>query len=487
MNGSMDKKDLLKEKHKIIQEQYRQLFENSPDGIVILDDELTIVRVNRSFQNMFGYETSEAVGQNILALVVPSDGLDEAYSIADCLLQGMSVQCEAWRKKKDGEIFPVSILAYPILYNNQRIGIYLLYTDISARKAAEEKLKYISLHDSLTGLYNRTYFEEYLVLLQKNPPPRLTILAIDIDCLKIINDTLGHNMGDELLINTSKILKNCLQEDATIARIGGDEFVIVLPGYGQAETEELLSYIKENIDAYNIDSVHLPINLSIGYAVSEDEPQPNYNQLFIEADNNMYRDKIHRGKSARSAIVQTLMVALEARDFITEGHAERLGHLVGEMAAALDLPKQSREELQLLAKFHDIGKVGIPDSILFKTGPLTPSERKTIQRHSEIGYRIAQSAPDLVPISDWILKHHEWWNGKGYPLGLKGEEIPLECRILAIADAYDSMTSDRPYRSALSHEAAIGEILGCGGSQFDPEMVGKVIHVLKKSPSSIIA
>jgi HD-GYP domain-containing protein (c-di-GMP phosphodiesterase class II) len=210
-----------------------------------------------------------------------------------------------------------------------------------------------------------------------------------------------------------------------------------------------------------------------------EEPSVSIDELFKEADNNMYREKLHHKESARSAIVHALMRALAARDFITEGHAERLQRLVAGMAVAIGLPESNAADLRLLAQFHDIGKVGVPDSILFKPGPLTPEERSEIERHCSIGHRIALSAPDLAPIADWILKHHEWWNGEGYPLGLKREEIPLECRILAIADAYDAMTSDRPYRKAITHEEAVKELERCAGSQFDPVLTPKFIQVLK--------
>jgi HD-GYP domain-containing protein (c-di-GMP phosphodiesterase class II) len=192
----------------------------------------------------------------------------------------------------------------------------------------------------------------------------------------------------------------------------------------------------------------------------------------------MYREKLHQSKSTRSAIVQALVKAMEARDFNTEGHAERLLVLVSELGKALGLPKQRLDDLRLFAKFHDIGKVGTPDSILFKPGPLTMSELIEMRRHCEIGHRIAQSAPDLALIADWILKHHEWWSGEGYPLGLKGEEIPLECRMLSLADAYDAMTSDRPYRKALSQKAAVNEIKRCAGTQFDPKLARKFIKIL---------
>lgn len=150
------------------------------------------------------------------------------------------------------------------------------------------------------------------------------------------------------------------------------------------------------------------------------------------------------------------------------------------LARSLELPEDRFNYLLLLAQFHDLRKVGIPDRILFKPGPLTEEEWREIQKHSEIGHRIAQSVPDLAPIADWILKHHERWDGHGYPLGLSGEDIPLECRILAIADAYDSMTSDRPYRKAMSREEAIGELKRCMGTQFDPQLTEKFSWIVQE-------
>ena len=149
------------------------------------------------------------------------------------------------------------------------------------------------------------------------------------------------------------------------------------------------------------------------------------------------------------------------------------------LAERIGLTQQKINDLILLAQFHDIGKVGVADRILFKPGPLTNEEKIEMQRHCEMGYHIALSAPELAPIADWILKHQEWWNGQGYPLGLKEEEIPLECRIISIVDAYDAMTSDRPYRKALSHQSAIRELKRCSGSQFDPVLIESFIYILE--------
>lgn len=457
---------------------FQQLFENSPQGIVMTDNYDGIIMVNKGFETMFGYTQEEILGRNINEIVAPGKYLEEAHEISRDVIQGNVLNKETTRKRKNGSLIHVSILGYPIVVNGIQLGVYGIYNDITLRKQAEDKLKYISLHDPLTGLYNRAYFEQKLQQYQRKYPEKMGIIACDIDGLKIINDTLGHDAGDAVLVSISKIITGCLKKRHILSRIGGDEFAIILPDADKKEVENTCRRINARIERHNIQGSNLHLHVSIGFAVLDSDNRISVNDLFKEADNNMYREKLHQGKSARSSIVQTLMTALEVRDYITEGHAERLQVLVQNMARALKIPERTINELRLLAQFHDIGKVGIPDRILNKKGPLTPQELKIMQRHSEIGARIAQSAPELAPIGDWILKHHEWWNGEGYPLGLKGEEIPLECRILSIADAYDSMTSWRPYRNAMTHEEGRAEILRCSGTQFDPFIVEKTIDIL---------
>lgn len=175
------------------------------------------------------------------------------------------------------------------------------------------------------------------------------------------------------------------------------------------------------------------------------------------------------------------MKMLEARDFITEGHGDRLQALASKLAESIGMSDNEIKDMSLLGQFHDIGKVGISDAILFKPGKLNEEEALEMRRHTEIGYRIALSSPDLMHISDWIFKHHEWWNGEGYPFGLKGEDIPIQCRIVAIVDAYDAMTNDRPYRKALEKKTAVAELKRCAGIQFDPILVDKFIDILNKN------
>ncbi len=201
-------------------------------------------------------------------------------------------------------------------------------------------------------------------------------------------------------------------------------------------------------------------------------------ETYKEADDLMYRDKLHKGAGAKSQILKSLMIALGERDFITEGHALRLVKICSKMGRKANLSHKQISNLSLLAQVHDLGKVGIPDHILFKKGSLNDEEWKIMRTHSEKGHRIASASADLYGIANLILHHHEYWDGSGYPSGLAGEEIPVECRILAIADAFDAMTSDRPYLKAKSKKIALKELKDNAGSQFDPHLVDLFLKMI---------
>jgi len=459
---------------------FEQLFENSPDGILMLDNDSNIINANRGFEKLFGHTLEEIKNQNCDLLLAPEHLLGEAQAISTRVSRGESIQYETIRKHQNGTLLHVAMLSYPIVVNKKQVGLYMIFSNITERKESEAKLHYLSFHDAMTNLYNRTFFEQQMKYFESSQPRQLGIIVGDIDGLKMANDTLGHDKGDSMLIIAADILKTSVRSEDILARIGGDEFAIILPDCSSDELEKVATRIRAAIIAYNARQHDLPLNISVGYACKRGKNTPSVSELFKEADNNMYREKLHRRQNSRSTIVQTLAAALEMRDFITEGHAERMQTLVKNMALAINLPEQSIRELQLFAQFHDIGKVGIPDLILFKTSPLSHDEFEEMKRHSEIGFRIAQSSPDLIPISDWILKHHEYWDGSGYPLGLAGEDIPLECRLLAIADAYDAMTSFRPYKKTMTHSAAIAKLILYAGKQFDPNLVERFVPVLDK-------
>ncbi|MBM7868333.1 diguanylate cyclase [Heliobacterium gestii] len=352
--------------------------------------------------------------------------------------------------------------------------------ELEEREKAEEALRFFSLHDALTGTYNRAFFEAELGQVVEEKAGGIGIICCDVDGLKLVNDTLGHSVGDTLLIQTAQILQGVFQEKGIVARMGGDEFVVLLRNVDEGQMQRACQRIRESLEMVKPEIMGFRLSLSVGWKYSRRPPgdEETIRALMRDADDTMYRHKLSSSQSNRNALVQALMKMLEARDYITEGHSQRLQELVIRLGKAVGLPEERFNDLCLLAQFHDIGKVGIPDQILFKPGPLTPEERKEMERHAEIGHRIAQVVPGLLPVADLILKHHEWWNGKGYPLGLQGEEIPMEARILAITDAFDAMTNDRTYRKALSEEAAFAELRRCSGVQFDPQLVERFIAIV---------
>ncbi len=470
---------------RLSEERFSKAYSASPNLMLIIGrSDHRVIDVNNSFLNATGYIRQEVIGRTVAELNFWTDLM--AYTKAIKMIQEQEVihNLEIKFNKKDGHGCVGLLSADTINLSGEKCILFVM-NDISQRKKVEEHLTYLSMHDALTGLYNRAYFEEEMRRLGEGRHTSVGMIICDVDGLKLINDTFGHNTGDGLLVAAAGVIKNPFRTGDMVSRIGGDEFAVLLPGCDRRQVENACHRIAFNVKRYNEKHPELPLSISIGFAVCSGT-SCSMLDLFKEADNNMSREKLHRSRSARSTIVQALMKTLEARDFITANHSKRLQDLVTNLARAAGLPDYKLSDLRLLARFHDIGKIGLADRILFKPGPLTPEEALEMQRHCEIGSRIAQSAPDLLPIADWILKHHEWWNGQGYPLRLKGEEIPLESRILAIADAYEAMTSNRPYRNAIGKEKAVDEIKKYAGLQFDPLIADVFVESLEEEHNNLI-
>ena len=349
-------------------------------------------------------------------------------------------------------------------------SVLFLIRDITEQRAAEEKMYTLGIRDNLTGLFNRTYFEQSLMNFNRGCDGPIGIIVCDIDGLKFVNDTFGNRTGDMLLKAVAAHLSSVMRPEDIIARIGGDEFGVLLCNIAEEDLQRLCDTLVREVHAFNLRNSDLHLSVSVGYSFAETCSE-NSHALFLDADNAMYRKKLLHSDSVRNSIVRTLMKALEARDYNTEGHGQRMVAVSAFLAKSLGLSDGEIHEIRLVAQFHDIGKVGIPDSILFKPGKLDEQEWHVMKSHSEIGARIAAGIPEIAHVAEYIRGHHERWDGKGYPDGKAGSEIPLPCRIVAVADAYDAMVSDRPYRKALSREEALEELHQCMGTQFDPQVV----------------
>lgn len=453
---------------------YRTIFENSGTAMIMYNEDLMITMANKEVEKLSGYKRSALPDGTIKWFdLVTKESLEKILYQHKLRMSNPLIGTNTYEfdmVTRDGTIknilYTVSIV--PGTGATKRLGSMV---DITARKQAEDRLRFLGTHDKLTGLYNRQFFEEQLEAINNASHAKIGFIVCDIDGLKLINDAFGHAVGDDVLTKVGHILEQSSPKESIVARIGGDEFAILLPGDNYHRVDVVCSLIRQSIDSDNNNrSFQFPLSVSLGSVIAEINGSNPYELLKI-ADSNMYREKLLHGQSIRSNIVQIAKQALGERDFITEGHAERLRALVCKISNGYKKSNVTNYDLILLAEFHDIGKIGIPDYVLFKAGSLTDDEYRIMQRHCEIGERIALSSSDLAPIAGLILKHHERWDGNGYPLRLKGEDIPLACRILAIADSYDAMTSDRPYRKAMSHEDAVVEIKRCSGSQFDPEVV----------------
>jgi len=461
------------------EKKYREILASIEDGFFEVNFKGKITFCNEAAARMLGYTREEFLGTSYRSFCKDHELVFSAFNKA--FLSGETQHALTFEMvKKDGsDAYGELSLSLVKDQEGNLIGFRGIGRDVTERKHYEDQLKYLSLHDQLTGLYNRAYFENELQRLNISREHPVTIISIDLDGLKLVNDTIGHEYGDQLLIACARVLKKTLRSSDILARIGGDEFTALLPRTDNQTGEEIAERIQAVINNYNVELENqLPLSISLGLATAENNKK-QLHDIFKEADDLMYRAKLHKGVDARSQIILSLMAALGERDFITEGHARRLEDLCCKVGEQVGLSKKQLSDLILLAQVHDLGKVGIPDKVLFKKAQLTEDEWVIMKQHSEKGYRIASSSNDLAGIADLILKHHERWDGLGYPLGIRREDIPVECRILSIVDAYDAMTNDRPYRKAMPAGEALKELKAKAGSQFDPLLVDTFLTILR--------
>ena len=465
-----------RERTRISEEKYRSLIESSDDSIYMMDRDCTYQFANEKVLTQLKVKEKKVIGKRYSDFHDTNDTKEFENYVSKVFKTGSPYRYE-YRNKK-GDRHTLRTLS-PIM--NRESGkvkyVAIISKDITDLKKTEEKLKFLSLHDPLTGLYNRAYFEEEMHRLDSSRFGVVGLIVCDVDGLKLINDTLGHDRGDQLLITASKVIRNSFREGDVVARVGGDEFAVLLPNSPRQKVEDICQRIKHAVNTYSKKNSRLPLSIATGFAIRESSNQ-TMAELYREADNNMYKEKLYSSQNARNIIVKNLLNAVEVKEALSRESFENFQKHAVVLAKAAGIPKKRIKDLCLLVQFHDIGNISVHNNILHKPGRLSSEEFVEIQKHSDVGHRIAQSAPDLAHISDYILKHHEWWNGNGYPLGLRGNEIPIESRIIAIVDAYESMTTGRPHRPAISKNEALAELKRCAGTQFDPTLVKKFIDAV---------
>ena len=348
----------------------------------------------------------------------------------------------------------------------------VILNDTTKRVEAEQKLQYMADHDLLTDLYNRRYFDQQLneIDLPENLP--LTYIVGDINGIKLVNDSFGHATGDEIICRVAAVLRKYSGEEFSY-RLGGDEFGILLKGKDEEDGERLTREIKAEIAQIRLGA--LDVSVSFGYGTKH-HPEDSLAEVIKNAEDAMYSRKTYESPGVRGKTIEAIVTTLHEKNKREEEHSRRVSELCEKIGTAMNLSEDDVKQLRMVGLLHDIGKIGIPETVLNKEGSLAPEERLEIQKHPEIGYRILSTVNNLSELAEYVLAHHERIDGKGYPKGLQGDEIPLKACIIGVADAYDAMISYRTYRKSMTKEEAIQELLRCSGTQFRPECVQALIE-----------
>ncbi|HWR30169.1 MAG TPA: PAS domain S-box protein [Negativicutes bacterium] len=449
------------------EEKYRLLIENAAETIVVIQD-ATVQYCNPKATELSGYSQQELTAAPFAKFIHPDDRafvIDMYQRRLQGQLADAQYQFRLMHKNQSSRW--VELNSIFIEWEGKAATLNFL-TDITERKQSEEAILYLSYHDQLTGLYNRRFYEEELSRLDTERNFPITLVMADVNGLKLTNDAFGHVAGDKLLQKLAAILMQECRSDEIAARIGGDEFMLLLPRTSAIEAERIVQRIQKATGRKKDEK--LILSVSFGWSTKADS-STDMAAVFMQAEDQMYRHKLSESTSMKSETLKLITQSLYEKNAMEQHHCERVSELCKQTGRALELHPDDVSELGLVGMVHDIGKIGVDEKILNKAGKLEASERCEIQRHPEVGYQILRSVNEFSHIAEFILAHHERMDGTGYPRGLPGTKIPLQSRILSIAEAFDAMSNDCNYKKSLSETAAVAELVENAGTQFDAELV----------------
>ncbi|WP_422486956.1 HD domain-containing phosphohydrolase [Gudongella sp. DL1XJH-153] len=468
-----DRKKLQQELYRE-KEQFRTTLLSVGDGVISTDSRGRIELMNPIAENLTGWTHDEAKGlkfEKVFHIIDdftgelcdnPVERVLESAEIIELLDNTTLIG-------KNGSKISIEDSAAPIRGEDGLIkGVVVVFRDFTDKREKLKEIEYLSYHDYLTGLYNRRYMEDSIKRLdtQRNLP--FTVMTIDVNGLKLTNDAFGHKMGDKLLTSVAEVLRTACREDDIIGRMGGDEFMVILPKTSEIQADRVKSRIEVAAKSIRLDSVI--VSLAIGFS-TKSTSDVEISSVMTMADNNMYKDKLKYGKLMRSQTIEIVLKNINLKYDKEQIHTERVSQYCVAIAREMGFSENEVEQIKTAAILHDIGKIMVPPEILNKPGRLTEIEFETIRKHPETGYQILKSVDEYSNLARQVLYHHERIDGNGYPEGLAGNEIPLESRIICVADAYEAMTASRPYQSSRTKEDAVAELIRCSGTQFDSEIV----------------
>jgi len=470
----IDALKLSEEKSREYYEKLHATLVSVGDGVITTDREGKIELLNPVAHGITGWSQREARGQDfksVFRIINEHTRETTKCPVEQVFETGAIVELENHTLiiARDGTETAIEDTAAPIHdLSGHLVGAVVVFRDSTDKRAKKREIEYISYHDFLTGLYNRRFFENEVQRLDYERNYPISIILLDVNGLKIVNDAFGHAAGDELIQKVATVLTEECRSDEIVARYGGDEFAILLPRTSVQDAEKIAHRLKQRIEAEKV--WDLAISISVGWETKATAGK-DMGQVINDAENYMYQKKIVENRSKRSLVIKSILNTLLVKSPREEEHAKRVSYYCEQIGLAYGMGSDEVKSLTGAGELHDIGKIAIDDHVLNKEGQLTAEEWRAIRKHPDIGYRILSTASEFEPMAEAIVSHHERWDGTGYPKGLKGEEIVFSARVVAVADAYDAMISERPYRPALTEQQAVQEMIKNAGTQFDPEIV----------------
>lgn len=451
--------------------EYERLFMDAPVGYVIVNRSGVIEKANHYsrgiFQSMILYKSK-------LEHYILDEDHDRFYVFFQ-QLNGEHKENSFSFKIRTKPVRYIKFLQQFVRSNESHI--HLAVIDETELVSYQKKIQYMSDHDALTGVYNRHYYERLIERLNGELIENFGVIFADINGLKMMNDSFGHDFGDELIKRVVEIVKTQLDETMYLSRIGGDEFVIILTETSEAFIKRFVINLEEKLKQVKVKSISLSVAFGFSYKQKKDQTLLTLINL---AEDRMYQTKLFAKASGRKSMIDSILAVLHEKKPREKAHSKRVSFLAEHFGKELHLNQTEIHQLKTAGLLHDIGKVAVDDMILDEVSGLDNKEAREIKQHPEMGFRILQASQEFKSIADIVLAHHEFFDGTGYPRQLKGEEIPYLSRILAICDAYDVMTHDGPYLKAVSKEMAMNELNQHKGTQFDPELVEVFIDKLLK-------
>lgn len=456
------------------------------DGVISTNKKGYVQFMNKAAEKLTGWDAEDARGRRFEEVFRILSGKTRTPASSPVqqvltLKRSVSLTDETILIARDGFERYISEIASPILDANHMItGVVLVFRDSTEQHKKQNEILSLSFTDALTTLHNRRYYDRIKKELDSEPYYPLTLLIADVNGLKLTNDAFGHDIGDDLLRKVSDVFRRTCREGDIISRIGGDEFVLLLPQTDARNAQVIVKRLNAALEKEQIKGIQ--VSVSIGYAVKENE-ELSFEEAFKMAEDVMYQNKLMTSTNFKKQVISSLLKQLFKRDHTLEEHSRKVAELASRFADIQGYRKYEVQEMYLAGIHHDLGKIAVDPNLMLKPeNELTKGEELEIQRHSEIGYNILRSVGEYAPFSQAVLYHHERWDGHGFPQGLKHEAIPESAQILAIANTWADLTGPRLYDDIVSPEEAIEILNKRKGTMFSPELVETFITQVLAKP-----